>query len=389
MKRALGTLLALALLPSVGCGLLGGPTSAYRWIEGDGRPSSPGGVLGVRWTRRLVDPFGGDFVPVENAAAGLDPGRDRVYIGTAEGEFLTYDLDGRRLARYEPGAGVEAAPAVDRFSGNVYLVSEDGAVHAIDEMGELLWKSSVETTVRQPPVLSEDAVFVVAEADAVFALSREDGEVLWNYRRDPFEGDFAVAGHAGLVMHEGRLFTGFTDGTVVALDAASGSMVWERPTSIDIEESDQAVSFTDVDTTPVVIEDTLYVASFSAGLYALELSNGSVRWREPELLDITSLAIDGELAVATSTEQIRVYDLPRRAVRWQRAVRRGAPGVPVLSSGLALIGESRGSLIAFELRTGREIARLDIGSGFSASAAVHGRFGWVLSNGGTLMAFRL
>lgn len=378
----------LALL--VGCGYLGGSTADYRWIDGDGRRSAVGGTLQLRWTRRLVDPLGTDFIPVQNAAAGLDPGRDRIYVGTAEGDFFTFDLEGRRLRRYEPGAGVESAPAVDRASGTIYLVTEDGAVHAIDETGELLWKSGVLETVRQAPVIGEDAVYVVAETDAVFALAREDGEVLWNYRRDAFEGDFAVAGHAGLALEGDRLFTGFTDGAVVALDAASGTMVWERPTSIDIEDTNsQAVTFTDVDTTPIVSGDSVYVASFTAGLYALSRTNGSVLFREADLKDVVHLALEEELLVATSTEEIRVYDLARHAVRWSHRVERGAPGVPLLDSGLAIVGESRGSLIAFELETGREVSRIDAGSGFSAPPAAHGRFGWALSNGGTLHAFEL
>ncbi len=372
----------------------GGPTTPrdYGWADSrDPRLSASLTTLRLLWSKRLTGDFDQPFVPVEHASAGLDPVHDRVYVGSAEGSFFAFGSNGRQFYRYEPRSGVEAAPAVDRRYGDVFLAGEDGVVHALrGRSGEVRWKESAGGPVRRTPVIADDAVYIVTEDDKVVALSREDGEILWSYDRE-VDVEYAIAGHAGLLLWDGKLVTGFTDGAVVALSAADGSLLWERPTSLDYAATEsEAVRFFDVDTTPVGAGDTLYVASFSTGLYALDANNGSVRWRLPRT-GITGLARGGSILVVSSADEgVYALDLERREDVWRRPVDRGAPGPPTVTPmGLVLVGESRGALIALDLRSGTERGRIDAGTGFSGPIAVAGRLGFALSNGGTLMAFSL
>ncbi|MEM9067789.1 MAG: PQQ-binding-like beta-propeller repeat protein [Myxococcota bacterium] len=386
-QRVTAPLLAAAF---VACGAPAAPHN-FGWVDTP-RPRAVAGegALRIRWSKRLTATFNQPFIPVEHAGAGLDPVRDRVFIGSAQGGFFAFSSNGRSLFRYDARSGIEAAPVVDTRWGDVFLASEDGVVHALrGRTGEPRWKESSGGPVRQPPVLAEDAVYVVTEDDKIVALSREDGEILWVYDRE-VDTEYAIAGHAGLLLHEGRLYCGFTDGAVVAVDAGDGSLVWERPTSLDYEpDESEAVRFFDVDTTPVLLGDTLYVASFTTGIYALDPGNGSVKWREART-GVTGLAGAGSfLVVASADEGVYVLQTEDRQEVWRREAEEGAPGPPLIAGSVVLVGESKGSLMALQLRSGLEVARLDAGSGFSAPVAVAGRYGFVLSNGGTLMAFSL
>jgi len=353
------------------------------------RGSSTSDALLVRWSRQITDD--GPYVAVENARPGLDPRHDRVYMGSSDGRFLAFDVYGRQMWSYDPESGVESAPAVDERRGELFLASEDGVVHALDwKHGEVRWKESAGGPVRQTPLLTEDALYLVREDDHVVAMSREDGSMLWEYERE-VEVEFAIAGHAGLLMHEGKLYTGFTDGAVLALDAATGGVEWERLTQLDaLEREGQAIRFYDVDTTPVLLNDRIWVASVSAGLYALSIEGGSVEWRSDEYQDVTGLAVAGDqLILASATQGIATLDPTNTEVLWRRPVERGSPADPVVAAGYVLIGESRGGLVAIDLRTGREAARIEHGQGFSASPAVAGNLGWAMTNGGKLIAFHL
>lgn len=405
----------LALVGLAGCARLGGSADSYRGVFEGARPAvATRDVLAVRWTRGLTGELDRPAVPVESAAAGLDPQRDRVFVGSAAGLFYAFDVRGRELATYDPAAGIDAAPAIAQETGDVFLACDDGSVHALALSGattarrglgeglresgeppslERSWRAETGGTVRRQPVLAEDAVYVVTEQDRVVAFSRESGEELWRYER-PWDGEFAISGHAGLTLHEGVLFTGMTDGTVVALDAASGAPVWERPTAVDVSpDAAAAVTFFDVDTTPVVVDDAVYVAGFSAGFYVLERSSGSVRYRDGQLLGVVELAAADDWVLLSSAERGLVALRPseEHTVAWERPAGRGAVGRPVVlpRRGLVLAGETRGALRALDLRSGRELASLSSGTGFSAPLALEGRLGWALSNGGRLFAFRL
>ncbi len=384
----LGTLL-FGTISLGGCSVHGPNT--YGWF-GDTNNSTLAGTSGlrIRWTEQLTEELDSSYQPVEHAAAALDPRRDRIYVGSSGGDFYAFDSGGQRKFHYNPRSGIEAAPAIDPQWGDIYLASEDGVVHALrSRTGEVRWKESAPGPVRQSPVLTEDAVFAITESDEVVAFAREDGEILWTHRRD-VDVELAIVGHSGLTLHEGVLYAGFTDGMVAALRVADGGVVWERPTQLDIEENNDAHTFYDADATPVVVDDIVYCASFAAGVYALDRSNGTVLWREP-IKGVNGLTTAGRfLVLASADEGVITLDRNTRERLWGRPLTRGAPGQPVITgNGTVLVAESTGSLLALDLRSGRELSRIDSGHGFAAAPAVAGELGWILSNGGTLMAFHL
>ena len=78
-----------------------------------------------------------------------------------------------------------------------------------------------------------------------------------------------------------------------ALAKNDGHAQWIVDTTLDLEDSAQAdLGFVDVDTTPVQVGETVYVASFLAGLYGLNISDGSPVFRRSDLTGVTALAAD-------------------------------------------------------------------------------------------------
>jgi outer membrane protein assembly factor BamB len=356
-------------------------------LEGTERLRSGAAVI-VRWTLPL-DPAGERYVPVEQAAPAVDPEAGRVYVGSTEGTLWALDADdGKKRYGYRANAAIEAQPVVDPQRDEVYAATVTGQVLALHgASGALRWKAEADGSISQPALLSEDAVYVVTDTDLVVAFARTDGKVLWRYRREPHEG-FAIAGHAGLALAGSRLLTGFGDGVVVALDSSDGRLLWESDTSVDLEDLDPTRRFTDVDTTPLVVGDTVYVASFSGGLYALELDSGGVRAHEGALIGVTGLtATEDALIIASAERGVVCLDLPALSLRWQRALPGGAPSLPLVRGDRVYVSESLGALLALALADGRELGRLQTRHGFTAPAMLDGHRGFALSNAGTLYAF--
>ena len=387
----------VALVLSLACPACGSAGSAnkadtFGWVEDGDNFAPPGeGGFNVRWSKQLTDHREARYVPVEYATAGFDPQRKRVYIGTTEGNFFAFRIDGRRLWLYDTSAQIESQPAIDDGTGEVYLPAMDGFVHALDVDGKLRWKTKVSGTVRTTPVLAEDAMYIVGEDDVITALAREDGQVLWAYEKQPTD-EITISGHAGLLLAEGRLYAAFTDGAVAALNPLDGRLLWEIETATDVERRPGNVpQFFDVDTTPVIYRGTLFIASFTAGLYALDAVSGTVKWRDPAFKTVTGLAVAGRMLIVSSARRgVLMLDLRSRKVMWEKSPERGAPTPPVVTpTGTVIYGETQGSLLALALSNGREVARAEGGSGFSATPAVSGGFGGALSNGGRFLLLRV
>jgi outer membrane protein assembly factor BamB len=394
-RHVASSAVAVLLSSIMGCGSSGTPTTNadhFGWVERGDDYARPGeGGFNVRWSRQLTDRWEARYLPVELSRAAFDPKRKRIYIGTTEGNMFAFDTEGHRRFFYDAEAQIESQPAIDPRSGEFYFASVDGSVHALMPDGTLKWKIKLIGSIRTTPVVTHDAVYLVGEHDVVTALAQDDGRILWTYDKEPVE-EITIAGHAGLLLEEGRLYAAFTDGAVASLSPADGRLFWEIETALDVERRPGNVpQFLDVDTTPVLLRGTLYVASFTAGLYALNPTNGTVEWRDGTFQGVTGLAAAGRMLVISSARRgISLMDLRTREVQWEKAPERGAPTAPIVTeTGTVIYGETQGSLLALSLSDGREIARAEGGAGFSATPSVKGHLGGAISNGGRFLFLRV
>ena len=375
-----GTVLAFV---ATACIKAPAPTD-LEWLDGTHtRPAGP--ALRVRWTRDLAPPFSGKYIPVERAAAGLDPQGARVYIGSNQGVLWGLRQDGAPLFEHHADAAIEAAPAVDGARDEVYVATIRGQVQALEaDTGHLRWRAEVGGPVSEAPLLTDDAVYVVTDEDGIVAFARTDGSVLWRYRRERHEG-LAIAGHAGLTRTPRGIVTGFEDGSVVMLDAGDGHVLWEFDTSEEFGESES--KFIDVDTTPEFIDDVLYVASFTSGAYGLDVQGGGVLWHEPKITGVTHIAVTDDLLLLASAQRgVVCLERSGYAPRWVQSPERGAPGAIHIEHGVAYVAETLGALRAFALTSGRELGRLETGHGITSPPSLEGGQGYVLSNAGRLFA---
>jgi outer membrane protein assembly factor BamB len=346
--------------------------------------------LRVRWSKPLAPEWGGPYIPIERAAAAIDPATARLYVGSSEHMFWAFDGRGRPIYRLKADASIEAEPTLDVARDELYVASASGRIYGLRASdGTQRFTAEVGASISQPGVLSGDALFLVTDADGVFAISRKDGSVLWKYQRDPRAG-LKVTGHAGLLMSGQRLITGFSDGSIVSLAQSDGRAVWVVDTTLDFADPAQAEGgFVDVDTTPVQVGDTVYVASFLAGLYALRVQDGVAQWRHPELIGITSLAADEHTLVVASAERgVTCYDLPSFSLRWSHSEHmRGAPNYVRIRDRAIYVTETRGALLALALADGQELGRLQTEHGFAAMPSLVDGQGAILGNSGILYAF--
>ncbi len=388
MTRAV--LVACVFLGS-GCGILGGGGTG--WLSGTSDRSAVNGrAVQLRWRQQITPDYEGAYIPVERGAPALDPRHDRIYVGSSAGDLWAMSAAGQRIYSYDAGGGMMAGPTIDTARDELYVATEEGVLHMLTaSTGVLRWRAEVGGAISQPPLLTDDAVYVVTDADVITAIARENGEALWRYRRDAPEG-FYVSAHAGLTLVDGRLLTGFTSGVVVALDPGDGSLLWERDTAAELEPgADGAPRFSDVDTTPIVLDDMVYVASFAGGLYALELESGSVSWRDEELTGVVGIEPAGERLLVMSSGDLGVvaFDRVDRELLWRHELPRGAPSEAVVVDDLVLVSENQGGFVTLALQDGRELGRIETGPGFTARPAIADGRGFVISNGGTLYAFAL
>jgi len=205
------------------------------------------------------------------------------------------------------------------------LLVDDGVIYAANlervqafnaETGKLLWSFPEETQKDQrpfysTPVLAEDygahGLLLIAgyKDKTVYALGlgesrAERPDLLWAFTQAT--GQFVGSG----VIADGKFIIGNGDGYVYALDLNDGALAWKFRTKDRVWA------------TPVVVEDTLYVASLDHHLYAINIANGAERWQiqMDGAIAATPVYIDGALWVGDFTSTLSQVDVATQQVVW-------------------------------------------------------------------------
>jgi alcohol dehydrogenase (cytochrome c) len=133
-----------------------------------------------------------------------------------------------RLADPEPGNWLMFRRTYDGW-GYSPLAEIDGS--NVDRL-ETVWTVSTGITEghQSPPIVNDGVMFVTTPLNQVLALDAANGDILWLYRRQiPPDYSLIHPTNRGVALYGDKVYMATLDAVVVALDAVTGDVVWERP----------------------------------------------------------------------------------------------------------------------------------------------------------------
>jgi quinohemoprotein ethanol dehydrogenase len=132
------------------------------------------------------------------------------------------------------------------------------------------------------PLVADGTLYATRPWSSVFAIEARSGTLLWEY--DP-DVDRSIGWKAccdvvnrGVALYEGKIFAGILDGRLVALDAATGALIWE------VQTTDPERPYT-ITGAPRVIDGKVIIGNGGAELgsrgfvTAYDASSGDEIWR--------------------------------------------------------------------------------------------------------------
>jgi outer membrane protein assembly factor BamB len=225
-------------------------------------------------------------------------------------------------------------------------------------------------------------IYAGSTIGSVFALDAATGALLW--RDDLMPGNDSqariMAVRDGRVYVYGRYGGPRYSGRVYALDAADGTVAW----SFDRPRVSPLLATGTVDgvlTEPDALGQSLFVASFFDGaIIAFDAATGTPRWTIPGVSSDTMaweshwLAASGNSLFVTfpGPDLISVFDLVTGEERWTQRSDRGSPfdQEPSTDATLGFVILSDGTMGAYDLNTGQRRWLRQAPTGFFDSAPV-------------------
>ena len=340
-------------------------------------------VLSVVWRSTLVDPDNISLDKHHHGRPATSQDGRRVYAGGVDGSFHCFDTKkGKLVWRKLTEGPVESEPTVK--DGTVYVGSGDGNLYAFRASdGELLWTYRTAASLPGRPVLAGDNLLVMTHLNNLICLDANTGKWRWGYRRDVPVGRFQVKGVANPGVSGNSVYAGFSDGTLVTLSLKDGSV---REVKHLAGTKDR---FLDVDTDPLLVDNTLYAGSFKSGILALDPQSLKERWRYEAEGPSSPVYQDGLLYFTTANSKVVALDAKEGKPVWTFSARKGGLSRPVVADNWLLVSSEEYSLMALDRRSGALVQLFNPGKGASAAPVVAGsRIFWV-SNGETLYSMEL
>ncbi len=253
----------------------------------------------------------------------------------------------------------------------LYLPSWDGNLYALDRSGRLLWRAPLGEVADSSPALDGEVLYLQTWGREVLALSLEGGELLWRFTYPASPADDHRQG--GLLRLGRALLVPAWNGTLYALDAKSGALLWSHAGEPPLRAA------------PVVDGERIYLSAGEGSLSALDPQGGLLWKRGLDAPALSSPVVTPEGPVVVSRAgTLHAFDR-QGGLRWKRELSEPCfYGAPVHAEGALFLATAGGGLWKLDAASGETVWRVPLsGPSYATPLAFEGRL-FVGDNGGTL-----
>ncbi len=330
--------------------------------------------------------------------------------GTVESIFGTGDpppLPGVRVSVLEGGSGIETDELVAErvvllpapYVNGSWEQPGGSPGHAMYHLGlgpapQQVWVKDIgegdddDAALLAEPIVFGDAVFTIDSRSTVTARRQSSGDTFWETDLELEDEDDGFFG-GGVAYADGRLYvtTGF--GSIFALDASNGQVIWEQNVHSPMRSA------------PTVSGGRVFAITLDNETYALAAADGRQLWSHNGIEEVASLlgtsspaVAGGTVIVAYTSGEIYALQVENGREIWSdslAAVRRTDPladiaqirGLPVIDRGLVYVVSHAGRTAAIDLRRGSRVWERDFGGTQTPWAA--GEYLFMVTREGTLL----
>lgn len=309
--------------------------------------------LGFRKINRMTPVLAGDLIIQGNGLDGL----------------VAYERDnGHEKWRLPIINGVEPSAAL--IKDRLFVGASDGNFYSVEaSSGKIQWTFPTKAENLSAPLLDEGVVYFLAGNNVFYALDAATGRQIWLYSRQD-TSQFSIRGGSQAALKNGILYVGFSDGSLVALNAKSGAVVWDL-------QLNHNKRFRDVDATPVVDENQIYVAGYDDKLYCVSADKGEILWRMDGGGYSGVTLVGDKLFYPTTNGEVWALKKSNGDKIWSYKLKEGIASQIKTYKGSLVFGESQGKLKFLDPNSGKELGGLEPGRGVLSAPQVDEKNGRV------------
>lgn len=281
--------------------------------------------------------------------------------------------------------------------GRLFVTLTTGNVIGLDAAnGEEVWRQPLSLPLRSAPTVADGIVLVLTADNQVYALDQETGQPAW--RHAGFFEASGVLGGPSPAVDGGIAVVPYSSAEVFALRLDNGRPLWsdtlERP-----RRTQALAEINDIDGTPVIDGDRVYVGGRGGQVAAIDMRRGVRAW-DADLAAVDTPWIAGDFLYLL-TERNELVCLVRKngRIRWVTQMPLtsdpddpNAKGLtwrgPVLAGEQLYLTSSNGDLLTLSPYDGAELNGLTLSAPAAVTPVIANGTIFILTEGAELLAYR-
>ena len=218
------------------------------------------------------------------------------------------------------------------------------------------------------PLVSGDTLYVGTRDGRVLALDRDTGNTRWRF---PREGDIQPVYSSPVISEDEILYVGGYDGNLYAIDTGE---IEQRGSAVPTRE--EALLFSSggsIIASPVVTGEIVLLPSSDGFVYALNPSDGSVKWKYETQDKVWSTpGVDGGRVYFGSLDHtLYALDTADGSLVWDFSTKGAIASKPLVMGDNVYVGSFEGVLYSIGKATGQEEARFQAENWLWATPVYH------------------
>ncbi len=319
----------------------------------------------------------------------LDASYDNGVIYTADNKghiTATNAQNGDQLWQINTKQPISAGPTAS--NGIVVVGTSDAHVITVSEKNaNILWDQTISSIILAAPTLYKDNVLVKSVDGKIVNLDANSGKQRWSFSQDV--PSLILRGSSSATVDNNQVYIGFANGTLASLALDTGSPTWTQAIATTQGYND-IENMIDIDTKPIVKEGIIYVATYQGNIAALNAITGTVLWQHP-LSSYSGIAIDSQAVYSSdASSHIWAYDQNTGGILWHQDALswRNTTG-PAVMNNTVVVGDMQGYVHWLSIKDGQFVARTHVGNAIMAAPIVVNNTLYVFTANGTLAAYQL
>lgn len=184
--------------------------------------------------------------------------------------------------------------------------------------GDVMWTKKISSLIISKPIVKDNILYLLSDDNKFYALNATNGDINWVHKT--ISNPNVIYGSPDPVFYKDYVIISYSSGEVFALNRNNGQEIWsDNLNSNNIINSNYYLN--DIDATPIIIKDKLYIVSNSGMMKVIKINSGEVIWQK-EIASITNFHINKNyIYILDNDAKLIALALNDASIKWVKQLR--------------------------------------------------------------------